>query len=99
MSDFSFVSPWLVVLAVLGCGALVLGYRYLQRQRAQALSAAGLSAHATGWARLRRHVPPLFFLAALTLLLLALARPQVTVEVPRAAGTMILAFDVSNSMT
>jgi Ca-activated chloride channel family protein len=48
---------------------------------------------------MRRHVPPLLFLTALTLLLLAVARPQATVEIPRAAGTVILAFDVSNSMT
>jgi len=40
----------------------------------------------------------MLFLAALTLLLLALARPQATVPVPRVAGTVILAFDVSNSM-
>jgi Ca-activated chloride channel family protein len=40
----------------------------------------------------------MLFLAALTLLLLAVARPQATVAVPRAEGTVILAFDVSNSM-
>jgi Ca-activated chloride channel family protein len=40
----------------------------------------------------------LLFLAALTLLLVGAARPQATVPVPRAAGTVILAFDVSNSM-
>jgi Ca-activated chloride channel family protein len=41
----------------------------------------------------------MLFLAALVLLLLGLARPQATVDVPRATGTVILAFDVSNSMT
>ena len=47
---------------------------------------------------MRRHLPPLLFLAALGFLLVGLARPQATVPVPRAAGTVILAFDVSNSM-
>ncbi len=36
----------------------------------------------------RRHIPPLLFLAALTLLLVAVARPQATVRVPRVAGTV-----------
>jgi Ca-activated chloride channel family protein len=40
----------------------------------------------------------LLFLVALSFLLLGLARPQATVPVPRASGTVILAFDVSNSM-
>jgi Ca-activated chloride channel family protein len=40
----------------------------------------------------------LLFLTALVLLFLAVARPQATVPVPRASGTVILAFDVSNSM-
>jgi Ca-activated chloride channel family protein len=47
----------------------------------------------------RRHVPPALFLAALTLLLFAVARPEATVRIPRAEGTVILTFDVSNSMT
>jgi Ca-activated chloride channel family protein len=47
---------------------------------------------------LRQHLPPILFLVALTLLLLAAARPEATVRIPRASGTVILAFDVSNSM-
>jgi Ca-activated chloride channel family protein len=35
----------------------------------------------------------------LGLLLVGLARPQMTVELPRVEGTVILAFDVSNSMS
>jgi Ca-activated chloride channel family protein len=46
----------------------------------------------------RRHIPPLFFLIGLTLLLLALARPQTVVNLPRVEGNIILAFDVSGSM-
>jgi Ca-activated chloride channel family protein len=46
----------------------------------------------------RRHVAPALFLCALTLLLLALARPQARVTQPRREGTVVLAFDTSNSM-
>ena len=46
----------------------------------------------------RRHIPPALFLAGLTVLLIALARPQAVVSLPRVEGTVILAFDVSGSM-
>jgi len=46
----------------------------------------------------RRHVPPALFMVGLTLLLLALARPQAVVSLPRVEGTVILAFDISRSM-
>ena len=47
---------------------------------------------------LRRHLPPALFLLGLTLLMLALARPQAMVSLPRVEGTIMLAFDVSGSM-
>jgi Ca-activated chloride channel family protein len=46
----------------------------------------------------RRHVPPILLLAGLSLLLVASARPQTEVVLPRIEGTVILAFDVSGSM-
>ncbi|MEO8286193.1 MAG: VWA domain-containing protein [Chloroflexota bacterium] len=46
----------------------------------------------------RRHIPPGLFLLALTILIVALARPQAMVSLPRLEGTVILAFDVSGSM-
>src|SRR5262245_17496423 len=46
----------------------------------------------------RRHLPMAFFLVALTLLVIALARPQAVVSLPRLGGTVILTFDVSGSM-
>jgi Ca-activated chloride channel family protein len=94
----SFQNPLMIVVALLVALALALAYRWLQRRRSSALAAAGLSSPAPGWAGLRRHIPPLMFLVALTLLLLALARPQATVAVPRISGTVVLTFDVSNSM-
>ena len=47
---------------------------------------------------IRRHVPPLLLLGALTLMLLALARPATTVTLPSQHETVILAIDVSGSM-
>jgi Ca-activated chloride channel family protein len=45
-----------------------------------------------------RHLPPIFFLVSLIFLTLALARPEMTISLPRLEGTVILAFDVSGSM-
>jgi Ca-activated chloride channel family protein len=103
----SFQYPLMLVVAgAVGLGLLA-AYRWLQRQRTNALAAAGLTSATSPpssagpkviRANLRRHLPPLLFVAALTLLMIAVARPQATVLVPKAAGTVILAFDVSNSM-
>lgn len=46
----------------------------------------------------RRHVPPLFFLLSLVILLVALARPQAEISLPRIEGTVMLVMDVSGSM-
>lgn len=48
-----------------------------------------------GW---RRHLPSAIFMLGLSLLLVALARPETVVSLPRVEGTVILAFDVSGSM-
>jgi Ca-activated chloride channel family protein len=53
------------------------------------------SGRPVGW---RRHVPVLLFGVALVLLVVALARPEATIRLPHREGTVILAFDVSNSM-
>jgi Ca-activated chloride channel homolog len=90
--------PAMIAVAVgVGVG-LVAWFRWLQGQRTRALAGAGLSTGGPGRDGLRHRLPPLLFLAALVLLLLAVARPQATIGVPRTAGTVILAFDVSNSM-
>jgi Ca-activated chloride channel family protein len=48
--------------------------------------------------RFRRHIPPLIFLAALTVLILATARPSAVVTLPTQHETVILAMDISGSM-
>ncbi len=45
-----------------------------------------------------RHLAPVLMLAALTVLLVSLARPTATVAEPRREGTVMLAFDISTSM-
>ncbi len=47
----------------------------------------------------RRHIPAILFLAGLTVLLFALGRPQMVIGLPKVEGIVILAFDVSGSMS
>ncbi len=86
-----FLVPLLVVL-----------YGLLQTRRqqmAERFSKTGLTTGSSQkGAAVRRHVSPVFFLASLTILLVALARPQMVVSLPKEQGTVILAFDVSGSM-
>jgi Ca-activated chloride channel family protein len=46
----------------------------------------------------RRHIPAALYLAAIAALSVALARPVMTVEVPREEATVMLTMDVSRSM-
>ncbi len=46
----------------------------------------------------RRHVPTVLLLVGMTILVVALARPQAVLSLPRLQGTVVLAFDVSGSM-
>ncbi|WP_088288514.1 VWA domain-containing protein [Kineosporia sp. A_224] len=96
----TFAWPWMLV-GLLAVPLLVGGYRRLLRsrdERRERLAAQGIVAPAAARGRRRRHVAPALLLAALTLLLVALARPQATVASPRREGTVVLAFDTSSSM-
>ncbi|NPV75006.1 MAG: VWA domain-containing protein [Anaerolineae bacterium] len=57
--------------------------------------ALGENRRSPGW---RRHFAPLLFFLSLGLLLVALARPQARLRLPRLEGTVILVMDVSGSM-
>jgi Ca-activated chloride channel family protein len=81
---------------------LLLAYLIVQRRRVKYAMRftnldllANVVDRAPGW---RRHVPPLFALAALAALLVALARPETTIAVPRDEASVVLAIDVSGSM-
>ena len=73
----------------------------LRRKKKLAVRYASLSmvkAAMTKGQRFRRHVPPLLFLAALVLMIVAIARPAAVVTLPSQHETVILAMDVSGSM-
>ena len=89
---------WLLVLVPVLVSAYVI---LLRRKQKSALRYASLSVmkDALGAShRLRRHVPPLMFLAAFTLIILAIARPAAVVTLPSQHETVILSMDVSGSM-
>jgi Ca-activated chloride channel family protein len=98
----SFIWPWMLATLLL-IPFLVGGYLRLLGRRQQALAELGpLGLVQDGSGRSpggQRHIPALFFLSGLTLLLFGVSRPEVFVDLPRVEGTVILAFDVSNSMT
>ena len=98
----SLGSPWMLLcLAVVPL--FVLAYVrivQLRSRRAARLASEGLvpvTASRRGQ-RFRRHVPFALFAAALILVCVGLARPTMSLALPQREGTVILAFDVSNSM-
>jgi Ca-activated chloride channel family protein len=82
--------------------ALIAAYFFLLRRKKQsALRYASLSMvkEAMGpGQRFRRHIPPLLFLVALIVMIMAIARPAALVTLPSQHMTIILAMDVSGSM-
>ncbi|WBQ04123.1 VWA domain-containing protein [Kribbella sp. CA-293567] len=91
---------WLWLLLIVA--ALVVAYVFAQRRRGQyAVRFATLpmlekvAPKSPGW---RRHAPAFAFLAALTVLTIAIARPVTDVRVPRERATVVVAMDISNSM-
>ncbi|MBI5302209.1 MAG: VWA domain-containing protein [Chloroflexi bacterium] len=89
---------WLLLLVPV----LILLYMIAQRRRAKyALRYASLSLVKEALGRgpgFRRHIPPILFLTAITVMILALARPISVVTLPTQEGTVILTVDVSGSM-
>lgn len=97
----TFLLPSALYLLVL-IPVLIGVYLFLQHRRQQLIARYGSLGFAQSaqnrHSGLRRHIPPLFFLLAIAILLVALARPQTVMSLPRVEGTVILAFDVSGSM-
>jgi len=98
----SFASPW-VLLGLLALPVVAVWYVSEGRRRALAARAfvtepltPSVAPRQPGW---RRHAPYVLLAVALAALIVAAARPQRSVAVPLKRGTVILANDVSNSMT
>ncbi len=101
ISNLTFIWPdnlWALLLLPL----LVLVYVWLlwrRKKNAVVWSSLGLVKSAMGpQQRWRKHVPPLVLLLALTVLLLAAARPAAVISLPSQQETVVLAMDVSGSM-
>jgi Ca-activated chloride channel family protein len=98
----SFGAP-LVLLALLAIPLLALGYARAERnRRAAAASFASpalqpsVAPRRPGW---RRHLPLVAMALAIAALIVAAARPERTVAVPVERASILLATDVSGSMT
>jgi len=94
---------WPDLLWLLGIVPLMLAVYVLllRRKRSAAARYASLTMikEAMGFGqRLRRHIPPLLFLIALAVMLVAVARPTAVITLPSSHDTIILAIDVSGSM-
>jgi Ca-activated chloride channel family protein len=95
----TFSVPW-ALAALLALPLLVIAYRRALGRAArdqEALRRTGLVPVTRSVSRWQ-HVAPSLLLGALTLLIIGAAGPRATLETPRREGTVILAFDVSNSM-
>jgi Ca-activated chloride channel family protein len=97
----TFADPILLLGLLLVPAALVV-YRLIQRRRSRYAVRftnvdllGNLVPRTPAW---RRHVPPAFYLVAMTALVVALARPSMAIAVPREEATIILTMDVSGSM-
>jgi len=94
----SFDYPLVLGIAALVTAGAIAGYVAVQKRRAAALAASGFAPVRSRRASIRRHLPYALLLAAVPILIAGLARPAAELKVPRVAGTVLLAFDVSNSM-
>jgi Ca-activated chloride channel family protein len=76
-------------------------YVVLLRRKKPALQYSSLSLLRQAMAPaqyIRRHIPPLLFILALGVLIVAIARPAAVMNIPSTVRTVILAIDVSMSM-
>ncbi|MCW2526554.1 MAG: von Willebrand factor type [Pseudonocardiales bacterium] len=87
-------SPWWLVLGVVVVAALIGGAVLSSRRRRAALASAGVVTNG----RRRLQFGLWLSIAGVAVLAFAVAGPAASVSVSRAAGTVIIAMDVSNSM-
>jgi Ca-activated chloride channel homolog len=90
----TFASPALLAVGLLIAAALSCGTVAVSRRRAAALAAAGVAGPGRA-----RQAGVWLTIAGIVVLAIAAAGPAASLPVPRASGTVILAMDVSNSMS
>jgi Ca-activated chloride channel family protein len=100
--DWSFAAPGRLIL-LLAVAALAVAYVAVQRKRpafetrfADVDLLASVMPKRPGW---RRHLPASLLLLTLVALTTGFAKPSGLVKVPRAKATIVIALDVSASMT
>src|SRR5574342_917932 len=91
-----FLYLWLLIPLAIAVYIWSLRRRRRFAVRYSSLSLVREAAKGQSW--LRRHLPFILFLLALTSLVFALGRPVATVLIPSNRATVILALDVSRSM-
>ena len=97
----TFLWPEMLWLLLLVPALIAVYVLILRRKKKAALNYASLSLIRESLGagqRFRRHIPPVLFLLALTLMIAAIARPAAVVTLPSQHETVILAMDVSGSM-
>ena len=98
----SFASPYvlLLLLALPVCVGLYVAEQQRRRRAAEAFALVKMQPSvAPRRPRWRRHLPMLAFLLAMIVLIAAAARPQRTIATPIEKASIMLATDVSGSMT
>lgn len=97
----TFLWPAMLIGLVL-IPLVILAYAYIQRRRQRlAASFARFEGNIDQKRRdpgMRRSIPAILGLISLVILLLAVARPQAEINLPRVEGTVMLVVDVSGSM-
>jgi Ca-activated chloride channel family protein len=97
----TFLWPELIFLLLLGPVVVAVYLRLLHRKKPVALRYSSIvtmkDAIGSSW-RIRQHVPPLLFFAALNLMIVAIARPVTEFSLPFQHDTVVLAIDTSISM-
>ena len=88
-------SPLVLVLGVLVAAAIAVGVVLVARRRSTALAAAGISIPA----KRGRQLGAWFTVGGLFVLAISASGPVASIPVGREAGTVIVAMDVSNSMS
>ena len=96
----SLADPALLALGLVVAAALALAAIAVARRRAAALAAAGVAPGGSGRSRRRGRLGGMWFtIAGVAILAIAVGGPAASVPVSHAAGTVILAMDVSGSMS